>query len=96
LVARAHGDWAAAAQQFAAARDLFEAIGQPYDAAHSLEALADVAARAEPPLAGHDAAALANQARLLYERLGVRSPGEMATLSAGAALKVPAQSTAKG
>ncbi|MBI3971567.1 MAG: tetratricopeptide repeat protein [Chloroflexi bacterium] len=83
LIARARGDWSLAADRLQAARDLFEALGQPYDVARSLEALAEVAAQAGPLLPDLDAGALRRQARSLYERLG--AAGDLRRLAGAAA-----------
>jgi tetratricopeptide (TPR) repeat protein len=82
LVASACGLWPAAADQLLAARDLFQTLGQPYDLARSLEALAAVARSAGPALPDLDAADLLQQARTIYAQLG--AAGDLGRLAAAA------------
>jgi tetratricopeptide (TPR) repeat protein len=83
LVAQARGEWDEAARRLIAARDTFEALGQPYDVALALEALGDVAAVAGPSTAFGDAATSHKQAAALYARLG--AAGDSARLAQKAA-----------
>jgi tetratricopeptide (TPR) repeat protein len=80
LVAGTCGLWPAAAGQLLAARDLFQTLGQPYDLARSLEALAGVARRAGPALPNLDAADLLQQARTIYAQLD--AAGDLGRLTA--------------
>lgn len=69
LVAGARHEWAAATESLGDALRTFEALGQPYDVARTLEALADVADAGAPADAGQ-ASALRARAAELYARLG--------------------------
>jgi hypothetical protein len=72
LLAAARTDWQSAADGFAAALRIFEALDQPYDIARTLEALADATDALPRPVA--DSAALRRRAADLFARLGAPRP----------------------
>lgn len=72
LLAAAQADWGFAADCLAEAVSMFESLGQPYDLARSLEALADVATKASPSLPHLSPHELRQRALEVYLRLGAQ------------------------
>jgi tetratricopeptide (TPR) repeat protein len=70
LVASERGDWQLAADAFADALAVFEALEQPFDVARTLETMATLATKAEPALPALDAQDLGARAAAIYAQLG--------------------------